>query len=277
MLRALPLALFAGAALLGRAQSPAVPAGKPAPAVLTGIPAPPAGDVLAAPAPASLKRPLPPTALDLSAPSAPAIPAPARAPLTGQIDDNIYTSPTGAFSIPSPVLREFGGSVVDTGNVVTFQDEVSTLVSIATFPLNASERWKLQLDGPKDYLAKFFNQYVLADFQRAFPGATAEKEATFMPHMLDGALLVYMDLPGGSMFAGRVVIFDPNYKPRAAKRGNLVFLHNGYVFVISIELAERVLEGTAYTLTPEQENLELKERLEDTLNRMKFLQKAPQE
>ncbi|HEX3731009.1 MAG TPA: hypothetical protein VHV47_14450 [Opitutaceae bacterium] len=273
MSRALPLALLAGTALLCRAQAPA------APAVPAAKPPPPVGDVLMAPAPAALPasraRPLPPTALDLSASAGPAIAPTARAPLTGQVEDNIYTSPTGAFSIPSPVLREFGGSIADTGNVVTFQDEVSTLVSIATFPMNASERWKLQLDGPKDYLAKFFNQYVLADFQRAFPGTTEGQEALFMPHRLEGAMLIDMELPGGSMFANKVVIFDPSYKPRAAKRGNLIFLHNGYVFVISIELAERVLEGTAYTLTPEEEDLELRERLEDTLNRMKFLRKAP--
>ncbi|HVW20315.1 MAG TPA: hypothetical protein VHC86_03800 [Opitutaceae bacterium] len=275
MLRVLSFALFAGTALLCRAQAPAP--GQPAAPARSDldIPAParPALGAGAALSPAAALKgaPVP----GLAAPAAATV-HPTAAPLSGQIEDNVYTSPTGAFQIDSPVLPELGGTVNDNGNVVTFQDDVSTVISIATFPMNAGERWKLQLDGPKQYLLKFFDQYVLPDFARAFPGVTVDKDATFMPHLLDGALLVYAELPGGSMFANKVVIFDPARKLPPAKRGNLVFLHNGYVFVISTELAERILEGTAYTMTPEEENLELKERLEDTVNRMKFLRQAPQ-
>jgi hypothetical protein len=263
MLRVLPFALFAGTALVCQAQPADAPAA--------------AGTQLVIPPPSASNRPAAGLAGTAGLPGAPAPAArPAPLPLTGQIDGNTYISPTGAFSIESPVLPEFGGVVTDTGNVVTFQDEVSTVVSIATFPLNAGERWKLQLDGPKDYLANFFRQYVLPDFGRAFPGVAVDKDAVFMPNMLEGALLIYLELPGGSMFASRAVVFDPDRKLPPAKRGNLIFLHNGYVFVISIELAERVLQGTAYTLTPAEENLELKERLEDTVHRMKFLKPAPQ-
>lgn len=194
--------------------------------------------------------------------------------LVGHVDGDSYVSPTGAFRLRVPVLPELGGQISDTENVVTFRDDFGTLISIAAFPQNAGERWKLQTRGTKDYLLGFFTDYVLPDFKRSFPRLTVDKDAVFMPTLMDGALLVYMELPGGSMFASQVVTIDPDRKIRPAKRGNLLFVHDGFIFVISSELSERVLEGTAYTLTPDQENLTLRERLEDIVAQIHFLKPA---
>ena len=54
----------------------------------------------------------------------------------------------------------------------------------------------------------------------------------------------------------------------------LLFVHDGFIFVVSSELSERVLEGTAYTLTPDQENLTLRERLDDIVAQIHFLKTA---
>jgi hypothetical protein len=77
------------------------------------------------------------------------------------------------------------------------------------------------------------------------------------------------------MFASRIPRMLEDDKPPVAKRGNMLFVRNGYVFVISTELAERVTEGSSYKQTPEQENDVLKERLIDIGNRMRFLKPAP--
>jgi hypothetical protein len=69
-----------------------------------------------------------------------------------------------------PVLAELGGSVTDTPNVVTFQDEFNTHVSIAAFPQDATQRWELSTRGLKDYLVYFFSNFVLPDFKQAFEG-----------------------------------------------------------------------------------------------------------
>ena len=55
-----------------------------------------------------------------------------------------------------------------------------------------------------------------------------------------------------------------------AKRGNLLFVRNGFVFVISIELAERVIEGKAYGKSTEEQDEILRKRLLEMVDRITF-------
>lgn len=77
------------------------------------------------------------------------------------------------------------------------------------------------------------------------------------------------------MFASRSPRLVDDDKPPVAKRGNMLFVKNGNVIVISTELAERVTEGSSYKQSADQENDLLKERLIDIANRMRFLKPAP--
>jgi len=189
--------------------------------------------------------------------------------LAGKVEGRIYSSPTGAFKVAIPVLPELGGSVSDTPNVVTFQDDFNTHVSIAAFPQDATQRWEESTRGLKDYLVYFFSNYVLSDFKQAFPGAQIES-AKFVPAMLDGALITSILLPGGSMFADKVPRVTASGQPPVAKRGNLLFIKSGHVFVISVELAEKVIEGSAYKKTTVQEDEILRQRLTDVVSKIQF-------
>ncbi len=73
-------------------------------------------------------------------------------PLLGRVDGRTYISPTGAFKVSIPVLPELGGNITDTENVVTFQDDFNTHISIAAFPQDATQRWEMSTRGLKDYL-----------------------------------------------------------------------------------------------------------------------------
>ncbi len=190
--------------------------------------------------------------------------------LAGRISGRTYVSPTGAFSVSIPVLPELGGSVTDTPNVVTFQDQFSTHISIAAFPQDATQRWELGTRGLKDYLVYFFSTYVLADFKQAFPGAEIENSAKFIPGMLDGVLITSLLLPGGSMFADKAPRFSDDGPVPVAKRGNLLFVKNGHVFVISVELAERVTQGSAFKKTTAEEDEILRQRLVEIVGRIQF-------
>ncbi|WP_199226841.1 hypothetical protein [Opitutus sp. ER46] len=194
--------------------------------------------------------------------------------LNGHIDGRFYVSPTGAFKVTIPVLPELGGNISDTGNVVTFQDAFNVHVSIAVFPQDATQRWEMSTRGTKDYLAYFFANFVLGDFRQSFPGVEAES-AKFLPGTMDGALLAYLLIPGGSMFMNRVPALGPTERVPVAKRGNLVFVKNGDIFVISTELAERVIEGKTYKKTTAEEDQILRQRLEDVVSKMQFLKPAP--
>ena len=55
-----------------------------------------------------------------------------------------------------------------------------------------------------------------------------------------------------------------------AKRGNLVFVKNAHICVVSVELAERVIEGKAYNKTTAQEDEILRTRLNDVMSKIQF-------
>ncbi|MEO6002421.1 MAG: hypothetical protein ABIZ04_11790 [Opitutus sp.] len=189
--------------------------------------------------------------------------------LAGRMEGRYYVSPTGAFKVLAPVLPELGGRIVDTDNVVTFQDDYNVLVTIAAFPLDATLRWELSTRGQKDFLAYFFANYVLPDFQQSFAGAHAES-AKYAPSIGQGGLLVYLILPGGSMFANKLSFIGPNETIPDAKRGNLLLVRDGWTYVVSIELAERVLERSTYKKTTVEEDEILRQRLIDLVNKMEF-------
>jgi hypothetical protein len=195
-------------------------------------------------------------------------PAAAQA-LHGRIEDNTYIAPSGAFKVTIPVLPELGGGISDTENVVTFQDDFNTHISIAAFAQDATQRWELSSRGLKDYLVYFFSTFVLNDFKQVFEGVQVES-AKFVPGMLEGSLVTYILLPGGSMFSAKVPTLGTDEKPPVAKRGNLLFIKNGYIFVVSTELAERIIEGRAYKKTTVEEDEILRQRLNDVVGRLQF-------
>lgn len=104
----------------------------------------------------------------------PAVVAAESVGLIGKVEGDTYLSATGEYKIIAPVLRELGGTITDTENVVTFSDSYNTHISIACFPQDASQRWEYQTTTRREYLLYFFSQFVLADFQQRFPGAAIQ-------------------------------------------------------------------------------------------------------
>ena len=194
-------------------------------------------------------------------------------PLLGHVEGKTYTAPNGAFRITIPVLPELGGVVADSENVVVFQDQYSVHIIIASFAQDATQRWEFSTRGLKDYLGYFFYNFVLPDYQRTYKDVSIET-ADFAPQLLDGSLLVYALLPGGTMFRHRLVEPSPDAPVPIAKRGNMIFVRNGFVYVISLELAERVTEGRLYRLSPNEENEVIRNRLADVIHNMEFARAA---
>ena len=192
--------------------------------------------------------------------------------IEGRIEGRTYVSPTGLFKVAIPVLPELGGDLTDTPNVVTFQDDFNVHVSIAAFPQDATQRWENSTRGAKDYLVYFFSNFVLSDFRQNFEGVQMES-AKFMPGVLDGSLLTYLLVPGGTMFPDRLPAVSNDVLP-VAKRGNLLFIRNEHVFVISIELAEKVIEGKSYGKNVAEQDEILRKRLLEMVDKITFLKPA---
>ena len=190
--------------------------------------------------------------------------------LAGRMEGDTYVSATGEFRFPSPVLPELGGMISDTENVVTFSDSFNVHISIACFPQDASQKWELETRGRRDYLMYFFSSFVLQDFQKRFPGSRIES-ARFVPELMDGALIAYALLPGGSFFEGRnSVLGTAPTDPVTAKRGTLLFVRRGHVYVVSTELAERATQRSTYHQTVEKEDALLADRLTALAGRFLF-------
>lgn len=188
--------------------------------------------------------------------------------LYGEIKGTTYVSPGARFRMTIPVLPELGGQIHDTENVVTFDDPVSTHVSVACFPLDLSNKWELDTRGIREYLEYFFKEFVFPDFAQRFPGSTNEA-SLYSPQLRDGALFVFSLLPGGSAFESRASVLDtPVSAPAVAKRGTLLFVQNNSIFILTSELAERVTQRSAFQKTPEQENEILRARLVELANRI---------
>jgi hypothetical protein len=196
------------------------------------------------------------------------LPAPGR--LYGTLKRDSYFAPGGIYSVQVPVLPELGGEITDTDSVVTFDDSVSTHISLASFPLDMSQKWDLTEKGLRDYLSYFYVTFVLSDFQTRFPGTKAET-TLFIPELMDGSLMGFALLPGGSAFASQLAMSGgPDEPAPVAKRGNLLFVRSERIYVISIELAERVTQRKFFNKTPEEENAILRERLIQFTGRIHF-------
>jgi len=197
------------------------------------------------------------------------------APLAGRMEGDTYVSPTGEFRIRAPVLPELGGTIEDSGTVVTFHDDFGTHLSIACFDLDATQRWELDTRGLRDYLLYFFTDIVLANFQSRFPGSSVES-ARFLPELLDGSLIAYALLPGGSNFEeSSSLLGGPPPVPVVAKRGSLLFVRHRHVYVVSLELAERATQRSTYKLTTKEEDDQLSARLTAAIGRMTFSDDRP--
>jgi len=168
------------------------------------------------------------------------------------------------------VLPELGGTITDTENVVTFHDNFNVHISIACFAQDAAQRWELETRGRRDYLMYFFTEFVLSDFARRFPGSKIEG-ARFVQELQDGALITYALLPGGSFFEDKnYVLAHPATEPVTAKRGTMLFVRHGYIYILSTELAERATQRNTYAQPPEKENALLADRLVALAGRLIF-------
>jgi len=191
--------------------------------------------------------------------------------LLGKISDGIYFSPTGAFYLKIPVLPELGGRISDTERVVTFRDDFTTHISVAAFKLDATQSWQLSVKGLKDYLQYFLHDFVLPDFAANNRNLKIEPNGRFLPTLNEGSLVTFITIPGGSMFINQTPRLIETNEPAVAKRGNLLFIKNGYIYVISMELAERITEGSAYSKTSDEEDGILRDRLVSLVGTFHFI------
>jgi hypothetical protein len=187
-----------------------------------------------------------PTPVPTPAPTATA-PAPEHK-LHGRIEGERYFAPGDLYSVPLPVFHGTDSAVMDTAEIVVFKDKVSTLLTIAAFKMPAYEKWRFEGMEPKEYLYEFFRDNILRDYRHEFPESSIES-ARYLPEVFAGAMVAFTRMPGGSAFASPAAS-NPLAPAPVAKRGHLrPSSATGYIYVVAIELAERVTQPATYKLT----------------------------
>lgn len=190
--------------------------------------------------------------------------------LIGKVLENQYIAPSGSYKMTLPIQLELGGTVTDTREVVTFQDDFRIHASIACFKMGASNEREIQTRGRRDFLISFFREHVHTQFKRRFPGAEID-EARYMPEVLEEALMVYNTLPNGTMFSDQAVLASSSDGALLVKRGNLLFLKDHHLYVISVELAKLLLVGNeSLHYSEEEKHVLLREELLDLAGRITF-------
>ncbi len=195
-------------------------------------------------------------------------PAPAAQALQGRLADGRYTAPGATYSVAVPVLHGDHAAIFDNGEIVVFRDKVATMLTIAAFPMPAIAKFEYETTGAREYLVAFFRDNILRDYRQEFPDSAFES-ARFLPDVLGGAMVAFTLLPGGSAFDSTGPA-APVAAPPVAKRGHLVFVRNNHIFVLAVELAERVTERDTYKLTTAEEDRLLFDRLVTVLATLRF-------
>lgn len=196
--------------------------------------------------------------------------------LRGRIENGRYYAPSNAFDIAIPTLVGDRPLILDNPNIVVFRDDVRTMVTVAVVPMAPIDKWELETTSPREFLITFFREVVLTDLRRAFPGTNVEG-AVLLNDVEGGSLLVTTLHPNGSAFeVDPIVRNDPATPPPVAKRGNLLFHHGDFIFVISSELADRVTESSTYSTDTATEDRILRERLVEIYSHIRFPDSPPE-
>ena len=195
------------------------------------------------------------------------VPAPARK-LFGRVEDERYHAPGDVYSVAVPVFHGTDAVIMDTPEIVVFKDKVSTLLTIAAFKMPDIAKLQFEGMGPREYLIAFVRDNILRDYRHEFPESTIES-ARFLPDIFAGAMVSFTLMPGGSAFAAPAPA-SPLAPAPVAKRGHIVFVRNGYIYVVAIELAERVTQPATYKLTKPEEDRLLFDRLVTVLAALRY-------
>ncbi|TAE58270.1 MAG: hypothetical protein EAZ87_14220 [Nostocales cyanobacterium] len=148
-----------------------------------------------------------------------------------EFGQQIYQSPLGNFIVPVPVNPEQGGKINSQEGIVSFSDELGTLLRIDYYSIPTESLVTIETQGEEPYLhsiliAKYLPQAIFAHVEGA--------EIKYTEYLKDadkGYYYVLIDMPKGSTISkqeinGESVRLD-------AYRGLLAFINGNFLYIFS--------------------------------------------
>ena len=145
--------------------------------------------------------------------------------------EQFYQSPLGNFTVPIPLDSEQGGKIQTEEGMVSFSDDVGTLLRIDYYPLSLEQIKEIRTQGDETYLHEIIvNEYVPQEIISNVPNAEV-RHREYWQDPLKRYYYVLVNIPKGSTISqqetnGHGIRLD-------AYRGLLSFVNSECLYVVS--------------------------------------------
>ncbi|MEG3859596.1 tellurite resistance TerB family protein [Microcoleus sp. herbarium12] len=146
------------------------------------------------------------------------------------VEEPLYVSPEGNFSVVIPVDEAKGGRIDEEEGSVTFSDDFGILLRIDYFPIAGEVEELIESAGESPYLTSFLNNFIEGEVMAKF----AKSQVLYTEYLEDEeAYFVLVDLPGGATVS--VEKNDGSLNRIDAYRGFIAFIAEDFCYTISCQ------------------------------------------
>ena len=143
----------------------------------------------------------------------------------------VYESPLKNFTLPTPVYTEEGGRVQSQEGLVSFSDDLGTMLRIDYYPILPEQEEEMSSVGQEQYLkARLLDKYVPEAIAANLP-KTAVNSTEYLADAMDGAYFALVNMPEGSTISK--VANNGTATKLNAYRGLLAFTEGDFLYVVS--------------------------------------------
>ena len=162
-------------------------------------------------------------------------------PSSGKIVDGQYSPLSGTYTVPVPVVKQFGGAIKDGVGFVRFGDDLGSLYTIEMGMLTSGDQNAFRDVGAKTFLKRALEErYFTQIIQGSVPGAKIVRKS-FDEKFRGGALYLEVLLPGAASYT--VQSLGGPKKQGDARRGVLAFVQKGRVYVVTTDQGVAIFSG----------------------------------
>lgn len=146
------------------------------------------------------------------------------------VEEPLYLSAQGNFTVSIPVDKQRGGRIDDGEGYVAFSDDFGVLLKIDYFPISGEVEKLIESAGEWAYLTSFLNKFIDDQILAKF----ANSKLLYTEYLEDEeAYFAVVDLPGGATLS--VQKNDDEVTPLDAYRGFMVFLVDDFCYTVSCQ------------------------------------------
>ncbi len=188
-----------------------------------------------------------------------------EAVILNESGEQFYQSPLGNFIVPVPLDSEQGGKIQAEEGMVSFSNDLGTLLRIDYYPLTLEQIDDLESQEDETYLQSVLvNKYVPQAIISQVPSAEV-KYTEYLPDTLETSYYVLVNMPKGSTISkhennGNGIRLD-------AYRGLLSFVNNECLYIVSSQRSflDGELPGSV-----KQEAAKMKQTILDFVSTIEF-------